>query len=62
MTMFFLLLYVGLVTLAMGVMPEWSTAASMLVPLAVVAVGRLLLALTPPKKKTPGETHTGGPD
>lgn len=60
--MFFLLLYLMLVTLAMSFMPEWSVATSMLVPLAVVVVGRLALALTPTnqKEKAPGKSDAGG--
>ncbi len=58
--MFFLLLYLTLVTLAMGFLPEWSTATALLVPLAVVVTARLALALTSPKQKTPGDSGTGG--
>jgi len=58
--MFFLLLYLTLVTLAMGFLPEWSTAAALLVPLAVVLMVRVALALTSPKQKTPGDSGTGG--
>jgi hypothetical protein len=58
--MFFLLLYLMLVTLAMAFFPAWSTAASLLGPLAVVALARLVLALTAKKQKTPGDVSTTG--
>lgn len=58
--MFFLLLYLTLVTLAMGFLPEWSTATALLVPLAVVVMARVALALTSHKQKTPGDSGTGG--
>jgi len=58
--MFFLLLYLMLVTLVMGFLPEWSTATALLVPLAVVVMVRVALALTSPKQKTPGDSGTGG--
>ncbi len=58
--MFFLLLYLMLVTLAMTCFPAWSTAASLLGPLAVVALSRLILALTAKKPKAPGDASTTG--
>ena len=62
--MFFLLLYLMLVTLAMGFLPEWSVATSMLVSLAVVVLCRLAMALTASrqKEKAPGKSDTGGQD
>lgn len=57
--MFLLLLYLMLVTLAMGFLPEWSTATALLVPLAVVVMVRMALALTSPKQKTPGDSGSG---
>jgi hypothetical protein len=43
------------------VFPAWPTVATLLVPLAVVAMARLALALTGKKPKAPGsESTTGG--